>query len=246
MPEWDHTVDFVSVGSGGGGLMAAITAHDAGLSALVVEKTPHVGGSTSMSGGVLWVPANPLMREAGVADSVENGLAHFEALIGDVGAYSSPARREAYIRLGSDVIDTLRAKGVKLIYADGYADYQTNLEGGVARGRAVECMPFDARQIPEYADKMLPGIASMIGMTVFTNELRPMQYVNRTVGSFLVAARVAIRTMLGKLRRQRLLTNGSALVANMVKILQGQQVRSGSRRRCTSSSWRTASSSASW
>ncbi len=224
MTEWDHTVDLISVGSGGGGLMAAIAGSDAGLSTLVVEKLPYVGGSTSMSGGVLWLPDNPLMREAGVPDSLENGLAYFDAVVGDVGACSSAARREAYIRLGRELVDTLRAKGVRLMYADGYADYYSDADGGVDRGRVVECRPFDARQIPDYADKMLPGIASMIGMTVYTNELRVIQYVNRSLRSFLAAMRVGIRTTIGKLRRQKLLTNGSALVANLLKIAQTQNV----------------------
>lgn len=224
MSEWDHTVDFISIGSGGGGLMAAITGRDAGFSTLVIEKTPFVGGSTTMSGGVLWVPDNPLMREAGVTDSLEAGMTHFEALIGDAGSYSSPARREAYIKLGSEVIDDLRAKGVKFIRAEGYADYYSSLPGGVERGRSIECKPFDARQIPAYGDKMLPGIASMIGMTVYTNELRSIQYVNRSFKAFMVAARVGIRTVMGKLMGKKLLTNGSALIANMVKIAQEQDV----------------------
>lgn len=224
MAQWDHTVDLISVGSGGGGLMAAITGNDAGLGTLVVEKMPHVGGSTSMSGGVLWVPNNPLMREAHVADSFENGMAYFDSVVGDVGPHSSTARREAYIRLGSEVIETLRAKGVKLIRAEGYADYYSSLKGGVARGRSVECRPFDARRIPDFADKMLPGLASMIGMTVYTNELRSLQYVNRSLRSFLVTLRVGIRTTIGKLLRKRLLTNGSALIANLVRIAQDQRV----------------------
>ncbi|MQW77599.1 FAD-binding protein [Nocardioides sp. dk4132] len=224
MSEWDHTVDLVAVGSGGGGLMAAIAGSDAGLSTLVVEKQPHVGGSTSMSGGVLWVPANPLMREEGVLDSVENGMAYFDSVVGDVGACSTPAKREAYIRRGGEVIEDLRAKGVEFIRAEGYADYYSSRKGGVDRGRSVECRPFDASQIPEYADKMLPGIASMIGMTVYTNELRSIQYVNRSPRAFLVAARVGARTAMGKLRRKRLLTNGSALIANLVKIARDQQV----------------------
>lgn len=224
MAAWDQTVDFVSIGSGGGGLMAAITACDEGLSALVVEKTPFVGGSTAMSGGVLWVPDNPLMREEGVVDSVENGLKHLDALIGEVGPYSSPARREAYIRLGSEVIDSLRAKGVRMIRAEGYADYYSDLPGGVERGRSVECEPYDARRIPAFADKMLPGIASMIGMAVYTNELRSIQYVNRSPRNLLVAARVGFRTVMGKLLRKNLLTNGSALIGNMVEIAQRQGV----------------------
>ena len=224
MSQWDYTVDLVSVGSGGGGLMAAIAGRDAGCSTLVVEKMPFVGGSTSMSGGVLWVPNNPLMREEGVADSFEDGMAYFDAVVGDVGSYSSTARREAYINLGSEVIDWLRGKGVRFIRAEGYADYYSSLKGGVARGRSVECKPFDARQIPEYSDKMLPGIASMIGMTVYTNELRSIQYVNRSPRALLAAIRVGIRTVMGKVRRKKLLTNGSALIANMVKISQQQQV----------------------
>ena len=46
MTEWDSTVDFVIVGSGGGGMVAALTADAAGASALVLEKQELVGGST--------------------------------------------------------------------------------------------------------------------------------------------------------------------------------------------------------
>ena len=35
---WDLEADVVAVGSGGGGLAAAITAHDHGASALVLER----------------------------------------------------------------------------------------------------------------------------------------------------------------------------------------------------------------
>ena len=48
---WDTTVDFVSVGSGGGGMVAALAAVDAGTSALVLEKQALLGGSTCMSAG---------------------------------------------------------------------------------------------------------------------------------------------------------------------------------------------------
>ena len=64
MTTWDSTVDLVIVGSGGGGMVAALAAADAGASALVLEKQERVGGSTAMSGGIVWVPNNPVMRAA--------------------------------------------------------------------------------------------------------------------------------------------------------------------------------------
>ncbi len=48
---WDLEVDFVSLGSGIGGLTGAITAHDLGLTAIVLEKAAKVGGVTAYSLG---------------------------------------------------------------------------------------------------------------------------------------------------------------------------------------------------
>jgi 3-oxosteroid 1-dehydrogenase len=47
--------DFVVVGTGVAGLVGAIAAHDAGLRPIVIEKANKWGGTTSLSGGVLWV-----------------------------------------------------------------------------------------------------------------------------------------------------------------------------------------------
>ena len=41
---WDAETDFLSVGSGIGGLSAAITAREMGLEAMVLEKADQVGG----------------------------------------------------------------------------------------------------------------------------------------------------------------------------------------------------------
>jgi len=59
--QWDDSVDVLVAGSGAAGLTAAIAAADRGLEVLVVESTARWGGTTSISGGGLWMPANPLM-----------------------------------------------------------------------------------------------------------------------------------------------------------------------------------------
>ena len=72
--KWDHTVDFLVVGSGAGGMTAAAVAHDKGAKALIIEKDEYYGGSTAMSGGALWVPNNHLMAALGVDGTPEGAL----------------------------------------------------------------------------------------------------------------------------------------------------------------------------
>ena len=52
LPEkWDKEADVVVVGCGGAGTTAAITAHDAGASVIIVEKAPEGGGNSRIGGG---------------------------------------------------------------------------------------------------------------------------------------------------------------------------------------------------
>ena len=56
--QWDLEADVVSIGSGIGGLAAAITAHENGASAIVLERADKVGGVTALSMGEVWVAGN--------------------------------------------------------------------------------------------------------------------------------------------------------------------------------------------
>ncbi|TQC43168.1 FAD-dependent oxidoreductase [Rhodococcus sp. WS4] len=53
MPE---ETDVIVVGSGAAGLMAALSAAQAGARVLMVESEPLLGGTTAISGGATWVP----------------------------------------------------------------------------------------------------------------------------------------------------------------------------------------------
>ena len=74
MDGFDHVVDVLVVGSGGGGMTAALTAHAAGLDALVIEKSSHFGGSTALSGGGIWVPGAPSQASSASSDAVFSPL----------------------------------------------------------------------------------------------------------------------------------------------------------------------------
>src|SRR5215203_6097946 len=135
MSAWDESADFVIIGSGGGSLCAAMAVVDAGRKPLILEKTDKVGGSTAMSGGVLWVPNHPLQQEAGVDDSYEKSKAYLDASVGAVGPSTSPARKEMFLHMGPKMIDYLRGKGLKFLRAEGWSDYHDELPGGCPRSR---------------------------------------------------------------------------------------------------------------
>ncbi len=62
--------DVLVVGSGAGGLSAAITAQHFGCQVLVVEKQAVFGGTTARSGGWLWVPGNQLAAREKATDKI--------------------------------------------------------------------------------------------------------------------------------------------------------------------------------
>ena len=77
VPEkWDEEADVVVVGGGGTGIVAAIAALEAGASVTVLEKAAVVGGTTSVSGGVIQASSTEFQRAAGVEDDTPD--AHFE------------------------------------------------------------------------------------------------------------------------------------------------------------------------
>ena len=214
---WDRSVDLLIAGSGGGGMVAALAALDCGLDPLIIEKQGLVGGSTGLSGGIVWLPNNPLMRADSIADSHEDGLAYLADVVGDAGPASSLARREMFLTAGYEMINFLVRKGVQLIRCAGWSDYYPNHQGGNEFGRAVEGIPFNAAELGSWHDKVQPPLAKNYGYVVLTNELRSVQYFNRAPRAFAVATKVFLRTAVARIRRRQILTNGASLIAQMLK-----------------------------
>ena len=220
MTNWDKTVDLLIAGSGGGGMVAALAALDSGIEPLIVEKQALVGGATGMSGGMVWLPNNPLMRAEGIPDSHEDGLAYFDDVVGDIGAASSPERREMFLTAGYEMIDFLTRKGVRLVRCPGYSDYYPNHKGGNTAGRSVEGVPYDAAALGDWSDKVQTMDKNWNrGFVVKTNELRSVQYFNRSPRAFAVAMKVFARTWAARLRRRKMLTNGASIIGQVLRVL---------------------------
>lgn len=223
MTAWDHSTDFLVVGSGAG-VVGAVRARALGKDVLVVEKSDLFGGSTCMSGGVMWLPHNPLMRREGVPDSVEAALRYFETVVGDAGPASSPARRRTYVDSGAEMVRFLESEGLEFRRCEGYSDYYSGVrgcEGGSARGRSIEAKAFDKNRLGPWRDRIRLGFSN--GLTVYTGEAGPMMLMRTRIG-LAVLARVIGRTALGRVRGQRLVSNGAALTARLLQILLRQGV----------------------
>ncbi len=102
MTRWDVETDLVVLGSGGGGLVAAIVARDQGLQALVLEKLPRIGGAHALSGGLLWIPLTPhQQRHTGKQDSREAALDYIRT--NSLGLHDE-ARAAAYVDQGPEAM----------------------------------------------------------------------------------------------------------------------------------------------
>lgn len=211
---WDHEVDFLVVGSGGGGMTAALAAHDVGMSTLVVEKAKKFGGSTGISGGGIWIPNNPTLRKLGHDDSRESIRDYMDALTeGKV----APARIDALIDNGPAAMELLdKSKWWKLAWTKGYSDYHPEYKGGRPMGRSVEPKPFDTRKLGEDERFQRPNsMKGPLGLWITSADYRDLAMVKRTWRGRWKSVIAAWRVSSNVVRRRHMATGGRALVARM-------------------------------
>ncbi|KAJ9637541.1 uncharacterized protein PV06_09489 [Exophiala oligosperma] len=155
---FDKVSDVIVVGSGAGGLTAALRAKYHGLEPLVLEKTPKIGGSSAYSGGALWVPNNHVSKAAGLEDSAEEGLRYLEAIVPPNTPSSTKERKQAYIDQSPQMVRYLEGLGFKWHAALGYPDYHCLEPGSKALGRVIEGQVFDLKKLGSWRSMIrLPG-----------------------------------------------------------------------------------------
>jgi 3-oxosteroid 1-dehydrogenase len=148
----EETVDLLVVGSGAGGMTAALAAHDRGARVLLIEKDGQYGGSTAMSGGALWIPNNHLMPGVGIADSAEEARTYLRHKTAGVVAED---RLDAYLKYSVEMARYLCDKTrVELQALPSYADYYPEAPGGKPGARTVEPKNFDARRLGKEFHRM--------------------------------------------------------------------------------------------
>ena len=215
----DETVDLLVLGTGAGGLSAAVTAAHEGLSTLVLEKTEWLGGTTAYSAGTCWIPGHRFRPAADVVDDVRAASGYLDALVGD----RAPRElREAYLAEGPATIDHLDRIGVRFWHSRTVVDYHPEIPGA-ATGRALEPRTFDGRRLGREnfgrVRRPVPEFALFGGtLMVRRAEVAELLSIHRgSVRGVLTALRLGLRWAADRLRHPRgtRLAMGNALVAGL-------------------------------
>ncbi|GAA3007649.1 FAD-dependent oxidoreductase [Microbacterium aurantiacum] len=162
--EWDETTDFLSIGSGIGGLAGAIVAHDWGMRALVIEKAATVGGVSTYSGGEIWVGGSHLQADAGIEDSEESAFEY----IREIGAgYNDDLMTRNYCVHAPIALRYFEenANIAWRLIPDFPDYYYPQVPHATAGGRYIEVAPFAASSLGEWQTRVHLSPQSLSGVT---------------------------------------------------------------------------------
>ncbi|MGV0069682.1 FAD-dependent oxidoreductase [Mycobacterium colombiense] len=191
---WDHEVDVVVLGSGGAGLTAALTAAVAGASVEVYEKAPTVGGTTAVSGGIVWIPAHNRSPDGELTPA--DALRYLRAQ--SLGSMDDELV-ETFVRTGPAMLDFIEAhSGLQFEIATGFPDYRPELPGGQpGGGRSLSATPFDLAQLGEWATRItsFPADWSNVGFDAETRA-RLHAAIDEPTGHLCVAGTALIAGLL--------------------------------------------------
>lgn len=212
----NRTVDVLVVGAGAAGFTAALRAHEQGLTTLLVEKSPHYGGSSALSGGGLWVPGAPAQIRAGVRPDPEQVLEYLRRITEGL---VSEERLRAYVEHAAEMLAFLEnaSEHLKFVWKPGYPDYYPELPGGSAKGSVINIPQLDLRELGEDADRMLPPHAiAPKGFWIGPNELVDFYRLRQTWKGKTLFVRLLWRMLRARLLGERVVTMGQALMGRLM------------------------------
>lgn len=195
-------VDVIILGTGAAGMAAALAAHGAGAKVALIEQGSRIGGTSAISGGVIWVADNPRMRAAGMADSRADALAYFRSL--DHGDLVDETL-EAFVDKGPEALAFLEDAGaLSVSVLPGYPDYYLDRPGAKPEGsRALDHDLFDLPDLGEWAARIYA-----------IEELRPLMLRETPLGG---ATAMPPPEVLGARMAARQCGFGQAMVARLLK-----------------------------
>jgi succinate dehydrogenase/fumarate reductase flavoprotein subunit len=219
--------DIVVIGSGAAGMSAALFAAIGGVKVLLVERTALLGGTSALSAATTWVPNTHHAAAVGAEDSLEK-TEHFLDQV--VGNHSDAALRRAFLENAPTAIAALEADSDLLFRPYSlHPDYVQEVEGATLRGRALEPVPFDGRQLGAAFALLRPPIPEFTilgGMMVDRTDIGHLLNVTTSWASLRHAMGVVGRHVRDRLTYPRgtRLVLGNALIGRMLLSLLKRDV----------------------
>jgi succinate dehydrogenase/fumarate reductase flavoprotein subunit len=212
--------DLIVVGSGAAGLTCAITAKKRGLHVVVLEKEPVFGGTTALSGGVLWVPLNAHGQKQNAQDNADAVRTY---MMNETGQFFDKEAVDVFIANGAKMVDFLERETAMQFVPTLYPDYHPDVAGGVDIGRSILAKPYDIRQLGPHMARLKSPLKTItfIGM-MFNSSNADLKHFFRATKSLTSAIYVAKRLVshlkeLALYRRAVLVTSGNALAARLAQ-----------------------------
>lgn len=138
---FDEQTDVVVIGTGASGCAAAVAAARAGLEVVQLEKTMLLGGSTTESYGLIWVPNWSDSAQSDLDDAVR-----YLRALGAGGVGEEEARR--YCLRALEAVEFLASHGVEFEALPDVPDHHyPSAPGSRAGGRIIATRLFDARRL---------------------------------------------------------------------------------------------------
>ncbi len=222
--------DVIVVGSGGAGMTAAAVAANEGLTVLLLEKEAFYGGTTALSGGGIWIPNNHHMQSVGEKDSFEEALRYLDETVGE---QSSPEKKHAFLTHAPKMLSYMEAHTqLQMIPYDKYPDYYPDKPGARLRGRSLEPVAFDGKQLNGHFYALRPPMREgmiMGGMMVGTSDIKHLLSAGKSWQSLRYVLKLVMGHLLDiggrrKYRRGTRLVMGNAMIARLRMTLENLKV----------------------
>lgn len=220
--QWDHSVDVVVVGSGNGALTAALCCYEMGAKdVLIIEKSDQYGGSSSISGGGVWIPCSHYAREAGATDdTLEDALTYLQSTIPEEA--SSEKMLRTYLENGPKMLRFMHDRThMRYISLGEYPDYYNSAAGSREGHRTMEPAPFNITALKNRGAQLRPTHPMMyMGGHIPISQKDAHVLIGQRRGWILLGAKLVLQYFLDipqrlRTKRSRKSTCGSAGVGRL-------------------------------
>jgi 3-oxosteroid 1-dehydrogenase len=218
MAGFDETFDWVVVGSGAGSMSSALVMRQARKSAVILEKTPFVGGTTAKSGGTMWIPNNRFIKAEDPTETPEKAMTYLDAVTNDGSDAPGTSRenRLAYVTEAPKMLEFIMGKGIVVEKStDFWPDYYDELPGGCKTTRCVNAKYFNLKELgPVWSQRLRKGF---VEAPARLGEGMKLPFAHRSWKLKLLMVRIGFRIIGEKLTGKHFATAGAALQGRMLQ-----------------------------